>query len=123
MLLLAVGVLSTVGYVVGGAPPGSVVAVLPGALVALFYVLLGVGSTIGLTGCLLRRFELGAGLEQGGMLIQAAGLLLYLVSVAAYAPGRGWGQLLILGAWVVADLARAVEIWADLRALRRAGRP
>lgn len=122
LLLLVVGILSVVGYLIGGAPPGSITATLPAWAVAVFYVLLGVGSVLGLAGCLLRRQPIGPGLEQGGLLIQAAAVVTYGLAVLTYAGGRGWGAILILAGWAAANLWRALQIQRDLRAIRTASR-
>lgn len=114
LLLLVVGILSTIGYVAGGPAPGSITATLPGWAVVAFYGLFGVGSTIGLAGCLLRRRAIGPGLEQGGLLIQAAALVLYAIAIMGYAGHRGWGVILILAGWVAANLWRAGQIQRDL---------
>lgn len=116
LLLLAVGVLSTVGYGAGGPPPGSITATLPGWAVVAFYVLFGTGSAIGLAGCALRRRSVGPGLEQGGLLIQAAALMLYAPAIMVYAGARGWGVVLILAAWAAANCWRAGQIQRDLNA-------
>lgn len=122
LLLLVVGLLSTVGYLVGGPTNGSVVAVLPSWAVAAMYVLLGAGSAIGLIGCLMpRRVEYALGIEQGGLLIQAAGILVFAVTVLAHVGWRGWSFLIIMGGWLVANLWRAWQIQVAVRTLRRAG--
>lgn len=116
LLLLVVGILSTIGFVVGGPAPASLTAVLPGWAVGAFYVLLGVGSTIGLAGCLLRRTEVGPGLEQGGLLLQAAALVLYALAVVAFAGLDGTVAALTFAAWATANCWRATQIQRDLHA-------
>lgn len=116
LLLLAVGVLSTIGYVAGGPAPGSIAATLPGWAVVAFYVLFGAGSTIALAGCGLHRRSVGPGLEQGGLLIQAAALMLYAPAIVVYAGARGWGVVLILAAWAAANCWRAAQIQRALNA-------
>ena len=116
LLLQLVGIVSTVGYIAGGPAPGSITTTLPGWAVTAFYVLFGTGSTFGLVGCLMRQRALGPGLNQGGLLIQAAALVLYAVAILAYAGHRGWGVILILAGWTSANIWRAVQIQNALRA-------
>jgi hypothetical protein len=118
-LLLGLSTISGATYLLGAPPPTSVAAAMPMLGVKLWAGGLLISGVAGLVGS-WRHGERGMLLEQGGLLIGAAALVMYAVMAAAYA---GWNASFAVGfggAWAAANLWRARQSWGDLRELRRA---
>jgi hypothetical protein len=73
---------------------------------------------VGLYGC-WRRGDRGLRFEQGGLLIGAGSLLVYVVSAFVFAGGRALWVGGIVGAWIIANLWRAVQCQRDLKQIRQ----
>lgn len=116
ILLLAVSLLTGLAYTIGAPPPASVAALLPGWAVLVWAVGLACSGVLGLTAVIARaRWSLQV--EQASMLLGAAALVWY--SAAAGAVGlRGLSAAAVYAAWAAANVARAVQIRADLRGAR-----
>jgi hypothetical protein len=117
MCLMVAGLMLAVGYMSNRTPALSAQWQW---VIAAMYVLFAVGSLLGLVGCLWRSWDMALGIEQTGLLLQSAGLVIYIVAVFAFAGLAGWVVLTIFTAWLIANLARTWEIQRDIRALRKA---
>lgn len=115
LAFLAIGPIIAAAFVVAGRP-----VVGPGWVAVLVYTAVGVGGAIGTAGCLLRRIDYGQGLEQGGLLIQAGGLLAWVAWTVYIYGTRGFVLIIFLAMWVLANLARARDIHREVRGLRDA---
>jgi hypothetical protein len=116
-LLLAYGTFSGAIYLLGAPPPTSLAAVTPHWLVLLWSAGLVISGVVGLVGCWLRA-ERGLRLELGGMMVGAGSLLIYVVSVFAFAGPRALFAGGVVGMWAAADLWRAWQCHRDLREIR-----
>lgn len=118
-LLLAYSALVGAAYLASGAPdPPSMSALLSTTAIAAWAVGLATSGVVGLVGCWWRG-ERGLGLEMGGLLINAAALVVY--STAAFTAG-GMKALLpggIVLAWACANVWRAAQAFRDINELRR----
>lgn len=118
VVFLALAVAIGLAYTLGAPPPRSAAAAMPPWLVYLWAAGLAAHGILGLAGVYWPSRDRGLLLELGSMLIGAGALAFVAILTFAYA---GWGALLGGGlcvAWAVANLARAAQIRADLRALR-----
>jgi hypothetical protein len=118
-LLLGLSTVSGVTYLLGAPPPTSVAAAMPTLGVKAWAAGLLVSGIAGLVGS-WRHGERAMLLEQGGLLIGAAALVMYAFMAYTYAK---WNASFAVGfavAWAAANLWRARQSWKDLRELRRA---
>jgi len=119
MCLFAAGIMLSVGYVFG--PEQSTPLTQQWQwIVASMYALTFAGGVFGLIGCLWRTYSMSMGLEQTGLLLQSAGLVIYLVAVFTFAGWAAWIPLMIFSAWLLANLVRAWDIQRDVNAIRKA---
>jgi len=116
-LLLAYGTFSGAIYLLGAPPPSSLVAVIPHWLVLLWSAGLVVSGVVGLIGCWWRGAR-GLQLEQGGMLVGAGSLLIYVVSAFTFAGPRALFAAGVVLMWAAANVWRAVQCHRDLRQIR-----
>lgn len=118
MLFLALSVLLGLAYTLAAPPPQSHAAEMPPWLVHVWAGGLLLSGVVGLAAILVPfRVERALLLELGAMLVGAGALVVTTAAVFAYA---GWSGLLGGGfsaAWALANLARAGQIWRDLRGL------
>lgn len=119
-LFLAFGALSGAVYLIGAPPPASVAALMSPLLVKAWAGGLVLSGVVGLLGCWMHPSGRSLRLEQGGMLIGAAALLVYTTAAFSLA---GWRALFgggIAAAWTVANLTRAWQADRDIRQLHKA---
>jgi hypothetical protein len=110
ILLLAVSLVTGLAYTVGAPPPSSIAALLPGWAVLVWAVGLVISGALGLVALAARAPQV----EQAAMLLGAAALVWY----AAAAGQLGWRGAfagVVCAAWAGANVARALQIRADLR--------
>jgi predicted membrane channel-forming protein YqfA (hemolysin III family) len=100
-------------------PPNSLDATYPAWLVGAWYLLLGTGGVLGLTGLWLRSILVSLYLERASMIAIAAGAAIY--GIAAFYVG-GWRALVaggLIGCWSAACAWRAIQISVDVHRLTR----
>jgi predicted membrane channel-forming protein YqfA (hemolysin III family) len=100
-------------------PPNSLDATYPAWLVGAWYLLLGTGGVLGLTGLWLRSILVSLYLERASMIAIAAGAAIY--GIAAFYVG-GWRALVaggLIGCWSAACAWRAIQITVDVHRLTR----
>jgi hypothetical protein len=118
-LLLAYGAFSGALYLLGASPPSSIAATVPHWLVLLWSAGLVVSGGVGLIGCWGSGVR-GLQLEQGGLLIGAGSLLIYVVAAFSFAGERAlWAGGLVC-MWAAAHLWRAWQCHRDLRQIKAA---
>lgn len=107
-------------------PPVSVASYVPGWETVVWSVLLLVAGSIGAVAGIWWRSLTALRIEAGALMLNTAGLLLFVAAVASLIPpGLTWWQgaswyLRAAGwivAWAVANLWRAWQIWRELRGL------
>lgn len=116
-LLLAWSALLGAVYLIGAPPPASIIALLPTLAVKVWALALLVSGATGLAGCWWRG-ERGLGLELGGLLMNSGAMALYATAAFSIAGVRALLPAGIVLAWALANLWRAVQVMADLRAIR-----
>lgn len=120
-------VLSLVWGVLGvfGAPePDSLVAQVASWLVVAWSVLLLLSGMLGVTGIAWRgEMYRGLVLEQASMMSGAAATLIYAYALFSLPGWTGKFVAFLVSVWTAANLWRALQIRADLRAIRDAGEP
>lgn len=116
LLLLVVSAVLGASYVLGVPPPTSIAATQPGWVIHMWAVAMLVSGAAGLWASVWRNVARALRLEAGAMDLGAAAMLLYAMSLFAYA---GWTRALAsgitFGLWAAANLWRAQQIRRDLR--------
>jgi len=114
LCLLAAGPLITLAWLLRPVSnPG--LSKLPEYFIIGMYVSLFVGGVIGLAGIAMRRAAVGPGLEQGGLLIQAGGVMLSVLATILLSGFIAWTFETIFAMWATANIARAIQIQAELK--------
>lgn len=121
IFLLAYSMVAGVTLLAADAEPTSVTATLTPAMVVVWAVGLLLSGLIGLVGCFWRgHFSTALRLEQSGVLLNAAALLGYTMSIFVFAGSRGLFAGALIAAWALADIARAWNISGDLLRVQQA---
>lgn len=119
LFLFGISVILGLSYLFGSPPPNSLAAELPAVVFKAWAVALLVSGGFGLFGCLApaRHREAGLQIERGALLINAGAVAIYTTVLFAFGGWRALGAGLIAAAWAAANIARAVQISNDLRAM------
>lgn len=116
ILLLAVSLATGLAYTIGAPAPTSVAALLPAWAVLVWAVGLAISGALGLAAVVAhRRWSLQV--EQASMLLGAAALVWYSAAAGQFG-WRGLSAATVYAAWAAANVARAVQIRADLKSAR-----
>lgn len=119
LLLLVLSTVSGLSYLIAAPPPTSLAASLPRQFTYVWAGMLAVSGIAGLLGCGWRSDpERGLLIEQGAMVLGSSALLLYGAAIVNIAGARGAFGAGIAFVWVLANLARATQIYQDLKTVR-----
>jgi len=116
VMLLALCLVQGLAYAIGQPRPGSVAALLPPPLVAVWYWMLLTSGFVGIVGNLWPGHLLtGLRVRLAGMLLAASPAAAYGITLLALAGARASFAAGVVFAWAAACLWRAGQILADLR--------
>lgn len=120
LLLLVAAAIIGVSYTLGAPPPTSISATQPAWAVRAWAVAMLISGVAGLVGNMLHRDPMRSlRLTGGAMDLGAAAMVLYTVSLFAYAGGRAIAAGVTFGLWAAANLWRAHQLRRELRELDR----